>query len=61
MVLNQDSLYDIAKSHNNAKGSAFNYFNVLSAYDSGGLFSKVVDKPSMDCVAKGISIKGDED
>ena len=61
MVTNQDGLYDVAKSHNNAKGGAFNYFNVLSAYDSGGLFSKVVDKPAMDCVAKGISIKGDDD
>ena len=60
-MVNQDGLYDVAKSHNNAKGGAFNYFNVLSAYDSGGLFSKVVDKPAMDCVSKGISIKGDED
>ena len=37
-MVNQDGLYDVAKSHNNAKGVAFNYLNLLSAYDSGGLF-----------------------
>ena len=60
-MLNQDGLLDIATAQNRSRGGMYSGLNSSFRYDEGGLYARVIDKPAMDCVGKGITISGDED
>ena len=60
-MLNQDGLLDIATAQNRSRGGMYSGLSSSFRYDEGGLYARVIDKPAMDCVGKGITISGDED
>ena len=60
-MLNQDGLLDIATAQNRSRSGMYSGLNSSFRYDEGGLYARVIDKPAMDCVGKGITISGDED